>query len=356
MEIISATYGPMDVTEKMRKFFTTSVTASTKSRSFVITNTFFGGDPLYNSVKAFIMVWRTSARDADAASKSRYALRTTRALENELVTINYTEPLQQTNPPDRFPHLISASYHNVDVTSIVATYLAERPTNGICVSTEVFGIDPAFGSAKTLSATYAYVQPGGVLEYHVKVVRDGQSMAIPPHLYIHSANWGGLDITNTIRAQIASDQRLQINTNYMLEAPDPWYGVSKSIAIIYQYGNNPLDLLISHDGAGIVSISPNGPLRRLHVASAELKNPKHLFSERTILAIVWGTSLVSLHQLPAEAATQLSKMGTLVCNNETFGLDGRFGHQKTCQVFWKSGKCGPIQCSSAREGETLFIP
>ncbi|KZT05103.1 uncharacterized protein LAESUDRAFT_242142 [Laetiporus sulphureus 93-53] len=60
LDIVGAFYGNMDVTSKVRQLYIDAATSNPNNNSFSITpsNTLFGKDPLPDSYKTCIVVWR----------------------------------------------------------------------------------------------------------------------------------------------------------------------------------------------------------------------------------------------------------------------------------------------------------
>ena len=344
IEILSSFYGYFDVTDKVRRYFTTHVNPSTKTRSFTPNNIFFGRDPMYGQRKTFMLVWRRRYITENRASYTYSVTRTIRAFENELVVLDYDTELPIAEPMP-FSHnsavILDATYHSTDVTAIVVRLSGDpfKVTNGL------FGSDPAYGTFKRLIVTYGYGDLDSMLNCYTLITQEGAEHYIAPPLTIHAANWATDNITDILRAQITSEQTLHVDTVAM-SFPDPWHGVSKAVAILYQYGDGPLQLVVAHEGSGVLTVEPRGPARRAFL------NPLTQSRGRPIiLAAVWGLLPIEKSQFGLMAETE-----EIPCTNEWFGFDGRPNTKKTCHVFVQSPRTGRIQSVVAIEGQKLKIP
>lgn len=365
IEIISATYGTMDVSRHMRQFFHELSTGHRNSvQTFIPSNGFFGHDPLPNSRKVFVLLWRMKLTPivGDRSEQPGVSgLQKVRVLEGLPVTITPNNLVRSTTPPAKSPKnplILDASYFNIDVTPIV-TRIVARTQPGLPIiiqaNTSTFGTaDPAPNNQKQLSITYAYPSlDGSNFENHVCVVVEGETIVVPPQLTIHVAYWAGLDVTNEVRVRVTPEQTLEINTDLLIHISDPWYNVSKTLSIMYQYSEGPLQLLVTHDGAGVSSISPDGPPRRMFFNPT----PQQRHDEKGegvgiyILAVVWGVMYGQSRPISPLHFRWITEKGRFPCSNDWFGFDSYPGWRKTCHVFYRFGSVGRIQCRSAREGE-----
>jgi hypothetical protein len=175
-------------------------------------------------------------------------------------------------------------------------------------------------------------------------------LEIPPFLDIICANWGGLDITSFLRAQIGLHQTLQLDTDVLsrLGLPDPWPEHRKTIAVLYQYGNDPMQLRVIAEGRERLHIHPNGQVYRNHFLSSRNGPAANI----TVLAAIWGLQPVS--EVPFIQAAVRDKR--IPCNNTFFGRDGWGGFHKTCQTFLQNSHTGEVICVAGREGSTLALP
>ena len=77
-----------------------------------------------------------------------------------------------------------------------------------------------------------------------------------PKLRIHRAMWCDMDITSNLSWHITPEQTLKIDATRDIDVGDPWWCVQKTISILYSYENEPLKLMVTHDGAAKFWIHP----------------------------------------------------------------------------------------------------
>ncbi len=167
---------------------------------------------------------------------------------------------------------------------------------------------------------------------------SNQTVARPtPTLFLHAAMWGELDVKTRLAAKIKENQTLKIDTTHDIDSPNPWYIVHKVTCVIYAYDKGPLQLLVTHDGAGVFLIHPkrhesdeffDPPVDRL------LKSGS-LGEGMEILGIMWGGMPNRHEPISAEVMYQIYASRRIECSNSFFGFDGYLNEHKTCQVFWR---------------------
>lgn len=119
LEIISATYKTLDVTNHVRRFLRDGQTIP---QAFVPSIVLFGGvDSIPSSVKAFIQVCRILPSD-DYTGQSESFFQTKRLSEGQAVILNHDITLPRFNPPATSSKniiILDASFYTWDVTTIV---------------------------------------------------------------------------------------------------------------------------------------------------------------------------------------------------------------------------------------------
>ncbi|KAJ5382405.1 hypothetical protein N7517_000316 [Penicillium concentricum] len=355
IEVLSAVYGPKIVTDIMRHIINAHLGLKMTRVPFSATNETFGGDPWRNRIKAFSMVWRKVIRldygNLYSAPQKLFAE------EGEVLTIDLSVPLpfhksSETNQRGSI-YILNASWHNLDVTKHVKSITANDPRPSIMASThEFFAIDPCYGHGKVMSVTWAYSDTAAALSHcEVKTVTENSSIQVPPFLDIIRANWGGLDITNLVRAKITPQQTLYFDTKNVsaFASPDPLPGWQKTISILYQYGSlEPMQMLVAGEDSGYAIIDPGDRMRRNFFFSKSIE----VTSDIRVVAAVWGLQPVS-ERVFGRAVTERKKV---LCSNAFFGRDGWGGRIKTLQVFLQNGHTGECVCVSEKEGNVLEMP
>ena len=354
VEILSACWATMDVTEKMRKFITTNVHASTKTRSFTPSNTFFGHDPIVGWNKAFVMVWRLRL-DLEINGAYRYSVPSViRALQGQLVTFDYEAKLAPFEPQystdSHGSIILDATWFNMDVTSTVRRLIGDR----FDLDFGLFERDPYHGGPKSLLVTYIYRSQDYASDYHMQIFcghhavfnQGRHEVYIPLPLTIHAAMWSTEDITDILRAQVSTAQSLNIDTRDHMITPDPWPGKRKTIVVVYQYGSDPLQIAVSFESNGTLTIDPNKPRRPVFFNPIP-SQPHRMY----VLAVVWGIMPTDLKHFGL-----ISDLKEFPCTNEWFGFDGWPKYHKSCYVFVQYPHNGRIVGVVAREGEVLKLP
>lgn len=355
IEVISANYGPRIVTDIVRHITNAHSCLKMNRVVFSATNETFGGDPWPSYIKAFSMVWRKVIRldygNLYSAPQKLFAE------EGELLTIDLSIPLpfhkSSATKKQGSIYILNASWHNIDVTEHVASITAKDPRPDIMASShEFFTADPCYGHKKVLSVTWTYSDIAAALSYcEVRAVTENSSIQIPPYLDIVCANWGGLDITDLVRAKITPQQTIHFDTKngFASASPDPLPGWQKTISILYRYGSlEPMQLLVTGEDSGYVMIYPGKQMRR----NFFFANTIEVTSDIKLVAAVWGLQPVFEKRLGAA----LTERKEVSCSNDFFGSDGWVGTLKTLQVFLQNVHTRECTCVSAKEGSVLKMP
>lgn len=199
--------------------------------------------------------------------------------------------------------------------------------------------------------------------------------------------WGERDVRRTLTSRInENDQTLEVDMMHDIDTADPWYLVHKVLCIVYSYAGQPLNLMVTHDGAGVHTIGPErvepvsfwnpltvdraiksglvgaGPEAEAEAEKGEKGEEEEEDDEEedlTILAVIWGGMLSQHGPVVGEVMSQIQAEGKVVCTNEFFGFDGYPGEHKTCQVFYRvrgdDTAEGVVRCKVAREGGEIVF-
>lgn len=156
-------------------------------------------------------------------------------------------------------------------------------------------------------------------------------------LFILGAVYGKQDVTNTVRdlVQKGFTQIRADNTNFS----DSFYGVQKTLAIVYQYGNNPPGVLTAKEGS-IAAISPHQKSHQWHPFQAD---------QITILGAAYGPSDVT-----DKVVKRMNNGGLdITATNEVFG-DSWYGIRKVLTIVYRNPN-GEIKTVFAEEGHRVKI-
>jgi hypothetical protein len=137
-----------------------------------------------------------------------------------------------------------------------------------------------------------------------------------------------------VRAQVTPSGHLDLNDDgdggvYDRKWGDHWGGHWKSLLILYQYNNGPMELLITWQGSGIKGLSPADPPRRNRQQFITPMGP--------VVAIVWGIMEDRSAPVPEKCAVDIASGNTFRATNDWFDFDGWKGTSKTAVVFYRNG-------------------
>jgi hypothetical protein len=236
LQILGAAYGRAKVTAKVIALV--DRTTAPQSLQVVASNAVFG-DSWHNIRKTLTVVYRYGEVGAPhvAAVKEGETLRITGATQEadravqEIVTPQLT--------------IFGATYGPGDVTPALDA-LIDRASQSLSVTADnaTFG-DTWVGVPKTLVVVAAYEHQVPFTD--VVVERDHYALKYRPPLRILSGYWGQLDVTAILQANIRQ-RTLTIGASDATFG-DGWPGVTKSLSVVYQYGDETPQLAIAEEGA-----------------------------------------------------------------------------------------------------------
>ena len=136
--------------------------------------------------------------------------------------------------------ILGAAYGPRDVTAILNSRISQHQSLSIQASNGIFG-DPWGGVFKSLVAVYEHdgYSPA------VAIVHEGQTLHIPSRpelprrseLRIVGAAYGLADVTGKVRSLVNYEHLDVVASNGVFG--DFWYGVPKTLVVVYQYGEGP---------------------------------------------------------------------------------------------------------------------
>lgn len=397
-EVISAVYGPRNVTSILQRMIDTHRQHQQHLRSrplqFIITNEAFGGDPFPAHVKAFSMAWRKRVvrRHGRQVWTSYSAVQKVFAQESDVVVIDFDQPIDAEENPTQLStrrevEILIASWHNLDMTQHISSLVQKGQTAIMATDMQLLTRDPSPGYVKFLSVTYTYTcatSNNNERQYfQVSFAQEGTELDIPPSLDILYANWGGLDITATLQSKIdPTTQTLTLDTNRMffIASPDPWPGFHKGIIVVYRYNTTSkgkgscevegdgMELLVVGEGMGTTAIKPyQSGMHRSRGWRLDLPFPSSSSSsspaddgdgsKARILGIIWGLQPVSttLWSTRRELRDSILQERRISCTNKFFGGDGWLNKVKACLVLVQNVETREIAALVGREKTVLEL-
>ena len=361
LQILSATFGAVDVTSQMRQYYQEQVAVSPPNQwTTSCSRAMFPeltGVPSLATVLILVIVWSVGLNSGFNSD-----FRVSMCRENSQATIGYSGSNLPPIPAWNKFHIVSAFYHDKPVTDDVQGLIKSlQPKQDLNLQNfQYYFGDPAPGVWKALTITYGKELPGGQFEYNLVTAWDQSPLRIRPgpaaeRLVIHAANFGGKDHTADFRQLVTFDQTLTVKpTEWRTYGwPDPWPGAPATfipaLTVMYSWGSRPLELVIaSSRQEQPVILDPQIAPSPAH---GRFFNPNDTYDagETNILAITWGLNQGQT-RLPASLYSFILKNGYFKPTNQWFGFDGWPEVTKIALVFYQYGITGPVQVAVARSG------
>lgn len=158
------------------------------------------------------------------------------------------------------------------------------------------------------------------------------------------ANFGGQNVENVVEALVKNNS-LYIDTNNLFSQgfPDPWYGVPKSISILYRLPGGAIGLFNSTEGSGAATLQ----------ASGNLNSPSRPADNSLwIAAVVYGNAQITDAHVFDVLYNHAASRAPFEVSNGTFGRDPWYGVPKTCAIYYEYDN-GPMRCLAGRESTFL---
>ena len=378
-EVLSAFWNALDVTAKLQA--SAGGKTSDEPNTFSYTPVYTAlGDPDPFHEKALVITWRVGvsypeyydSKDAAMAPVSESRPNSSLVTETKTLVLNYSKGLTFGDPlPDNNGRVIlSATYYNQDVKDSVSKWSRSSPYLRIPVGRQLYKNPPDGDAHWSLVVLYMIITQNGP-EYHTIAASDGNDLLIPPgvtpmpRLTIHRAMWALEDMTDQLYALVTYEQTIVFNVDKG-KYPATWtndfpHDGPKTWSVIYQYGDEPLELLVATDDGGIDSglqvidhSQYPPPDRRIFFSPFPCQIP----GRNNILAIIWGHNRDQngiVHAAPSEIYDVVGS-GNFKPSNEAFGFDGGYFVVKTCHAFYRCGIESTIQCAAGQEAVNVNTP
>lgn len=315
--ILGAAYGPADVSATVRSLMKdNSLTVTANNATF--------GDTWKGTEKSLVVVYMY-----DTQKPGVLILK-----EGQTGTIAPpAQPVPWSPNPVGELTILGAAYGLGDVTTKVDGLVSDNALT-VVANNATFG-DTWKGTTKTMVVVYSYNDIP-----LIRIVKENETMVVqnPPPLQILGATYGPADVTATVSGQIDPFQEIHLTASNDLFG-DTWKGTTKSLAVIYQYGDEQPQTAVvqeNHD-LNITYIKRNPFLGSTDPATL------------TILGAAYGLGDVTAKAASLVSQNQLS----VTANNATFS-DTWKGTVKTLTVVYRYGR-GTSDVAVCKENEQLTI-
>ncbi|KAG9588806.1 hypothetical protein KCU97_g8191, partial [Aureobasidium melanogenum] len=164
---------------------------------------------------------------------------------------------------------------------------------------------------------------------------------------ILGAYFADKDVTAAAQTAFIQNGNLVVNTYTLasaLSVSDPWYGVVKTISILYSDASNNTYIFSSAEQTGTYTISSSSiPSSAKTPSIASIDG-----STINIVGIVWGAQQIKTQSVWDRIYYQQATKWGFQITTQLFGVDGFWGHAKV-GVFWYRDAQGVLKSLVSRE-------
>ena len=172
-------------------------------------------------------------------------------------------------------------------------------------------------------------------------------------LQILAAEYGTLDVTDTIRELVIDNHSLQLDRSLLSQHfTNPWpitpasEIVQCTLTFIYQFGDDDPQLFMTWDGIGTFVIEPGVSGSKIGWAT---KPPE---SRELILAIIWGNKEYKSQRIYDIFNKAIAEKVDLLVNCELFDDDPWYNNAKGCTLYSRKDD-GMVICRTAMENNMM---
>ncbi|KAI4824779.1 hypothetical protein E4T44_10078 [Aureobasidium sp. EXF-8845] len=165
---------------------------------------------------------------------------------------------------------------------------------------------------------------------------------------ILSAFFADKDVTATASTTFVQNGNLVVNTYTLASAlgiSDPWWGVVKTISILYSDSTNATYILSQPELSGVYTINASA----IPASATTPAIPASKGSGVSIIAIVWGKQQIRTPSVFERLYYQQVTNWGFRVDTALFGIDGFWGHEKV-GIIWYKDTTGRLRSLVAREG------
>lgn len=165
---------------------------------------------------------------------------------------------------------------------------------------------------------------------------------------ILSAFFADKDVTAAASTTFVQNGNLVVNTYTLASAlgiSDPWWGVVKTISILYSDSTNATYILSQPELSGVYTINASA----IPASATTPAFPASKGSGVSIIAIVWGKQQIRTPSVFERLYYQQVTNWGFRVDTVLFGIDGFWGHEKV-GIIWYKDTTGRLRSLVAREG------
>ncbi|KAM7184554.1 hypothetical protein V8F20_012164 [Naviculisporaceae sp. PSN 640] len=183
----------------------------------------------------------------------------------------------------------------------------------------------------------------------------------PARLKIAGATWGGVNVTEDVRAMISASETLALDmhTIHRVLVPDPLHGTVKTLTVLYQYEDqDDVHLLNTTEHVAPIIIFPaaheHGPASLKTIDRPWKASP---YSSVEIIAVLYGPKRIETPSVLEELSKFFEgRRGQIRMTNSYFKADTWPGKKKSWTVYFRFTQSKKIQCVTGLEDGALELP
>lgn len=341
LTILGAAYGPSDQTAKIWSLVKDQ-TLSVKADNSVF------GDTWTGVKKSLVIVYRyTGQTDKVAIASEGETIELTppseytaapkitlinQRFDSSKITSSAKTFSRQVNASSQQLSILGAAYGLSNVT-YAAKGKVQNTTFDQVANNATWG-DGWPGVKKTLVVVYMY---GGVPMLDVVEENERMYFLVSPAMYILGAAYGLCSVTDKVQT-LVTNRALSVTANNATFG-DMWYGIEKSLVVVYQYGDEIPCVAIAKENS---SIDITYKSAELYAGSAD---SNHL----TIIGAAYGLGNVTSKCQSLVTANDLD----ITANNATFG-DTWEGVKKSLVIVYQYGTNQPLMTITAENDKQVI--
>ncbi|KAG9951432.1 glycoside hydrolase family 128 protein, partial [Aureobasidium melanogenum] len=264
-----------------------------------------------------------------------------------------------------YPEVSSASSSSASLSSTTAVLSSSSsvtmavPSSVLSSSSAIVTTSSTYTSSRTTSAPISSLTSSSSKSSAASSVQTFSSTTSAPSkaatstaaassgISILGAYFADKDVTTAAQTAFIQNGNLVVNTYTLasaLSVSDPWYGVVKTISILYADASNNTYIFSSAEQTGSYTVTSSSiPSSAKTPAIAPVDG-----STIDIVGIIWGTQQIKTQSVWDRIYYQQATMWGFQINTKLFGVDGFWGHAKV-GILWYRDAQGVLKSLVSRE-------